>query len=62
MTQQPRQPGTDLISDLQRWLVRSGARGVSRELRAAISIFMNPRGSDMVLVRTPAAIGMLSRR
>jgi hypothetical protein len=32
VTQQPRQPGTDLISDLQRWLVRSGARGVSREL------------------------------
>ena len=32
MTQQPRQPGTDLIGDLQRWLVRSGARGVSREL------------------------------
>jgi hypothetical protein len=32
VTQQPRQPGTDLISDLQRWLVRSGARGMSREL------------------------------
>ncbi len=27
-----RQPGSDLIGELQRWLVRSGARGVSREL------------------------------
>jgi len=27
-----RQPGSDLIGELQRWLVRSGARSVSREL------------------------------
>jgi hypothetical protein len=27
-----RQPGGDLIGELQRWLVRSGARSVSREL------------------------------
>ena len=32
MTQQPREPGTDVIGEFQRWLVRSGARGVSREL------------------------------
>jgi hypothetical protein len=32
VTQQPRQPGTDLIGELQRWLFRSGARGMSREL------------------------------
>ena len=30
MTQEPRQPASDLIGDMQRWLVRSGARGVSR--------------------------------
>jgi hypothetical protein len=27
-----RQPGSDLIGELQRWLVRSGARSVSREV------------------------------
>lgn len=32
MTQQSRGTGTDPIGDLQRWLVRSGARGVGREL------------------------------
>ncbi len=32
MTQEPRQSAGDLIGELQRWLVRSGARGVSREL------------------------------
>ena len=31
-------------------------------LSAAISIFMNPRGSEIVLVRSTAAIGMLSTR
>ena len=40
MTQQPRQPGTDLIGEFQRWLVRSGARGVSRgvggQIRSAL--------------------------
>ena len=30
MTQEPRQPASDLIGEVQRWLVRSGARGVSR--------------------------------
>jgi hypothetical protein len=32
VTQQPSRSGPDLIGDLQRWLVRSGARGVSREV------------------------------
>lgn len=40
MTQQPRQPGADLIGEFQRWLVRSGARGVSRgvggQIRSAL--------------------------
>lgn len=31
MTEQPR-GGTDLVGEFQRWLVRSGARGVSREV------------------------------
>ena len=36
MTQEPRQPASDLIGDVQRWLVRSGARGVSRGLNDQI--------------------------
>ena len=32
MTQQARGSGPDLIGDFQRWLVRSGARSVSREV------------------------------
>jgi hypothetical protein len=32
MTQQPRGSAPDLIGDFQRWLVRSGARSVSREV------------------------------
>ena len=32
MTQQPRPPGADLIGEVQRWLFRSGTRGVTREL------------------------------
>jgi hypothetical protein len=39
VTQQPREPGSDPIGDVQRWLVRSGARTVTRgltgQLRAA---------------------------
>jgi hypothetical protein len=49
VTQQPRQPGTDLISDLQRWLMRSGARGVSRELSGQFrSAFGRGEGSGDV--------------
>ena len=36
MTDQPRQSSGDLIGELQRWLVRSGARGVSRQLNGQI--------------------------
>lgn len=36
MTQQSRESGPDPIGDIQRWLVRSGARGVSRELGGQI--------------------------
>jgi hypothetical protein len=40
VTQQPREPGTDVIGEFQRWLVRSGARGVSRgvggQIRSAL--------------------------
>lgn len=40
MTEQPRQPGTDLVGEFQRWLFRSGARGVSRgvggQIRSAL--------------------------
>ena len=36
MTEQPRQSTGDLIFELQRWLVRSGARGVSRQLNGQI--------------------------
>jgi hypothetical protein len=32
MTEQPKGSGPDPIGDLQRWLLRSGARGVSREV------------------------------
>jgi hypothetical protein len=36
VTQEPRQPASDLIGEMQRWLVRSGARGVSRGLNDQI--------------------------
>ena len=36
MTQEPRQQASDLIGEVQRWLVRSGARGVSRGLNDQI--------------------------
>ena len=32
MTQQPNRSGQDLVGDFQRWLVRSGARSMSREV------------------------------
>ena len=37
MTQQPRGSAPDPIGDFQRWLVRSGARGMSRELGGHIA-------------------------
>ncbi len=49
MTQQPGRSGTDLIGDFQRWIVRSGARSVSREvsghLRSALG--RNERAGDV---------------
>jgi hypothetical protein len=36
VTQQPRQPGPDVIGEIQRWLLRSGARGVSRGVTGQI--------------------------
>ncbi len=46
MTQQPSRSGPDLIGDLQRWLVRSGARGVSREVSDQLrSVLRRSEGS-----------------
>ncbi len=36
MTQQPRPPGPDVIGEFQRWLFRSGARGVGRGVSGQI--------------------------
>lgn len=36
MTEPSRQSGSDPIGDLQRWLVRSGARSVTRQMRGQI--------------------------
>ncbi len=36
MTEPAKQPGSDPIGDLQRWLVRSGARSVTRQLSGQI--------------------------
>ncbi len=36
MTQEPRQPASDLVGDVQRWLLRTSARGVSRGLNDQI--------------------------
>ena len=44
MTQQSREPGPDPIGDLQRWLFRSGARGVSRELGGQIRTVLGMNG------------------
>jgi hypothetical protein len=40
VTEEPRQPGTDLIGEFQRWIFRSGARGMTRgvggQIRSAL--------------------------
>jgi hypothetical protein len=36
VTQEPRPPGTDLIGDFQRWIFRSGARGMTRGVSGQI--------------------------
>jgi hypothetical protein len=48
VTEQPKQPGSDPIGELQRWLVRSGARSVTRELRGQIrTVFGGDRRGDV---------------
>ena len=44
MTQQPGRSGQDPIGDLQRWLVRSGARSVSREVGGQLRSMLGYRG------------------
>jgi hypothetical protein len=52
VTQQPSRSGPDLIGDLQRWLVRSGARGVSREVSDQLrSVLRRSEGSADVWER-----------
>lgn len=48
MTQEPRQPASDLIGEVQRWLVRSGARGVSRGLNDQIRTALRGGGHSDV--------------
>ncbi|HEV8274111.1 MAG TPA: hypothetical protein VGQ26_00205 [Streptosporangiaceae bacterium] len=44
MTQQPGRSGQDPIGDFQRWLVRSGARSVSREVGGQLRSMIGYRG------------------
>ena len=44
MTQQPGRSGQDPIGDFQRWLVRSGARSVSREVGGQLRSMLGYRG------------------
>jgi hypothetical protein len=44
VTQQPGRSGQDPIGDLQRWLVRSGARSVSREVGGQLRSMLGYRG------------------
>ena len=56
MTQQPSRSGPDLIGDLQRWLVRSGARGVSREVSDQLrSVLRRSEGSVNVWEKATTA-------
>ena len=45
MTEPAKQSGSDPIGDLQRWLVRSGARSVSRQLSGQIRTALGGGGS-----------------
>ena len=48
MTQQPRGTGPDPVGDFQRWLLRSGVRGVSREVGDQVrTLFGGGRGTDV---------------
>jgi hypothetical protein len=58
VTQEPSRSGQDPIGDLQRWIVRSGARGLSREVSDQIrSVLGRSGGSADVWARatTPPA-------
>ena len=44
MTQEPSRPGQDPIGDFQRWLVRSGARSMSREVSGQIRSMLGRGG------------------
>ena len=44
MTQEPSRSGQDPIGDFQRWLVRSGARSVSREVSGQIRAMLGRSG------------------
>jgi hypothetical protein len=44
VTQQSRESGPDPIGDIQRWLFRSGARGVRRELGGQIRTVLGRNG------------------
>jgi len=45
VTQEPSRSGQDPIGDFQRWLVRSGARSVSREVSDQIRSLLGVRGA-----------------
>ena len=45
MTQEPSRSGQDPIGDLQRWLFRSGARSVSREVSEQIRSMLGVGGA-----------------
>ena len=47
MTQEPSRSGQDLIGDFQRWLVRSGARSVSREVSGQIRAMLGRSGGPV---------------
>ena len=55
MTQEPSRSGQDPIGDFQRWIFRSGARGLSREVGDQIkSALGRSGGSDDVWARATA--------
>ena len=48
MTQQPRGSGPDPVGDFQRWLMRSGVRGVTREVGDQVrTLLRGERGGDV---------------
>ena len=46
MTQEPSRSGQDPIGDFQRWIVRSGARGLSREVSDQIRSVLGRSGGN----------------